>query len=181
LSQEGWKRLGGSSTREVTLPSTEYAFVDATQAFTHSGSISFRRPPDLVPGQVNGQTDYWVRARLVSGLYGRPPEFILVDPADPARGFKLRPGTGALNAPAVSTMRLGYEAQDPLPLVITHNHFRLQDETARNRTPGEVYRPFEPVDDAEPSFYLAFDQQLPNDAINLYFSVPPRQFVEKLT
>jgi hypothetical protein len=180
LSRDGWKRLGGSSTREATLPPTEYAFVDATQAFTRSGSISFRRPPDLVPGQVNGQTDYWVRARLVSGLYGRPPEFILVDPANPALGFKLRPGTGALNAPLISAMRFGYEAQDPFPLVITHNQFRLQDETAKNRTPGELYRPFEPVEDAEPSFYLAFDQQLPNDAINLYFSVPPRQFVEKL-
>jgi hypothetical protein len=180
LSQDGWKRLGGSSTREVTLPPTEYAFVDATQAFTGSGPISFRRPPDLVPGQVNGQTDYWVRARLVSGLYGRPAEFIPVDPADPAKGFKLRPGTGALNAPVISAMRVGYKAQDPFPLVITHNQFGLQDETAKNRTPGEVYRPFEPVDDAEPSFYLAFDQKLPNEAINLYFSVPPRQFVERL-
>jgi hypothetical protein len=180
LGQDGWKRLGGSSTREFTLPPTEYAFIDATQAFTRSGFVSFRRPPDLVPGQVNGQTDYWVRARLVSGLYGRLAEFIPVDPADPAKGFKLRPSTGALNAPVISAMRVGYEAQDPFPLVITHNQFRLQDETAKNRTPGGVYRPFEPVDDAEPSFYLAFDQQLPNDAINLYFSVPPRQFVEKL-
>jgi hypothetical protein len=180
LSQSGWKRLGASSTREATLPPTEYAFRDETLAFTSSGTVSFQRPPDLAPGQVNGQADYWIRARLVSGLYGRAAEFILVDPANPARGFMLRPGTGALNAPVISAIRLGYETQDPSPLVITHNHFRLQDETDKNSTPGEVYRPFEPIDDAAPTFYLAFDQKLPNDAVNLYFVVPPRQFVEKL-
>jgi hypothetical protein len=181
LGRDGWQRLGESSTREATLPPTEYELVDATRAFTRSGSVSFRRPPALIPGQVNGQTDYWVRARLVSGLYGRPLEFIPVDPADPSKGFKLRPGTGTLNAPVASAIRLGYEAQDPSPLVMTYNQFRLQDETATNHTPGEAYRPFEPVEESEPTFYLAFDQALPNDAVSLYFVVPPRQFVEKLT
>jgi hypothetical protein len=181
LSRDGWTRLGESSTDEVTLPPTEYEFVDDTRAFTRNGSVSFRRPPHFVPGQVNGQPGYWVRARLVSGLYGRPLEFIPVDPVDPSKGFKLRPGTGTLNAPVASVLRLGYEARDPSPLVMTYNQFRFQDDTDKNQTPGEVYRPFDPVEELEPTFYLAFDQALPNDAVSLYFVVPPRQFVEKLT
>jgi hypothetical protein len=180
LSPQGWQRLGGSSTREDTLPPMEHEFRDTTFALTHSGTVSFQRPADLALGQVNGQTDYWIRARLISGLYGRAAEFMLVDPADPAKGFKLRPSTGALNAPVVRAIRLGYEAQDPSPLVLTYNHFYHQDETESNRTLGKVYRPFEPIDDSESTFYLAFDQKLPNDAVNLYFVVSPRQFVEKL-
>ncbi len=180
LSLDGWKRLGESSTREQIIGLTDYEFRDETLAFTREAIVSFRRPHDLARGEVNGQANYWLRARLVSGYYGRPLEFIPVNAADPSKGFKPRPGTGALNAPVVSSIRLNYSAQNPSPLVVTHNQFVLEDRTDANKTANTSFKPFEPVEEKEPTFYLSFDQPLPNNAINLYFVVPPRQFVEKL-
>jgi predicted phage baseplate assembly protein len=180
LSLDGWKRLGESSTREQIIGPTDYEFLDATLAFTRAALVSFRRPHDLARGEVNGQANYWIRARLASGYYGRPLEFIPVNPTDPSKGFKPRPGTGAPNAPVVSSIRLNYSAQNPSPLVVTHNQFVLEDRTDANKTANTSFKPFEAVEEKEPTFYLGFDQPLPNNAITLYFVVPPRQFVEKL-
>jgi len=184
LGRGGWTRLGGSSTQAKKVDPVLYSFNDGTQAFIETGQITFNPPADdfvpFVPGEVNGQTNYWIRARLTSGYYGRPLEFVQVNPADPSKGFKPRPGTGAPNAPVVSAIRLNYTAQSQSPLVLTQNQFFLEDQTDKNKTGGETYKPFEPVEEKEPTFYLGFDQKLPNNAVNLYFVVPPRQFVEKL-
>jgi hypothetical protein len=183
LGAQGWTLLGTSAAQQGGPPAPQppFDFVDATAAFTQAGTVSFRRPPDLVSGPVNGQANFWIRARLTAGYYGRPLEFIAVDAADPRQGFRPRPGTGAVNAPVVHSVLLRYTATDPSPVVLTQNGFALEDETARNAPGGETYPPFEPVEEKEPTFYLGFDRPLPNDAINLYFIVPPRQLAEVLT
>jgi Baseplate J-like protein len=79
----------------------------------------------------------------------------------------------------VSSIRLSYRAGSASPLVVTQTLLRLTDRTAENRS-GGPYHPFEPVEDTEPTFYLGVDQALPNDAVNLYVTVPPRGHSERL-
>ncbi|MFQ5881391.1 MAG: putative baseplate assembly protein [Candidatus Methylomirabilales bacterium] len=182
LSQDGWKRLGESSTREASIAPAPAAhnFSDHTRAFARRGTISFRRPPDLAPGEVNGQSNYWIRARLVSGVYGRPAEFIPVDPADPSKGFRQRPGTGAVNAPVISRIALNYTAESRTLTVVTQNQFVYENQTSKNtRGDNLFYKPFEPVEE-KPTFYLGFNAPFENRPVDLYVSVPPRQVVEEL-
>ncbi len=44
-------------------------FIDTTQAFTKSGGVEFTLPSEMGAGTVNGETNYWVRARIVKGNY----------------------------------------------------------------------------------------------------------------
>jgi hypothetical protein len=162
-----WEYLGQNGWTPLTVN-------DNTGNLTRPGQINFTRPANFAPGEVNGQRNYWLRARLVGGYYGRPMEFVPVTPADPSKGFKPRPGSGALNAPLISSIRLFYSAQNQSPPVVTQNLFSLVQPTAGG------YQPFVPVAETEPTFYLGFDRKLPNSAVNLYFVAPPRQFVEKI-
>ena len=166
LGKEGWRRLGVS---------------DGSHAFTRSGKIAFDRPNDLASGEVNGQNSYWIRARLVSGVYGRLAEFIPVDTVDPSKGFRLRPGTGTPNAPVITSLLLDYTAQSQSPFVLTRNGFLYCDQTSANTTTG--FAPFVSVKDlppryadAEPSFYLGFDAAFPEKPVKLYVAVAPRAF-----
>lgn len=68
--------VGGCYTAAAGHPD----FIDKTCALTTSGIVRFRLPqPDAANGPpppastaVNGQTGYWVRARLVEGSYNEP-------------------------------------------------------------------------------------------------------------
>jgi predicted phage baseplate assembly protein len=155
------------------------AVEDGTQAFTQPGAVSFPRPRDVAPAEVNGVVNHWLRARLVRGGYGRPPEFVPVAHLDLAKGFRLRAGTGPSNAPVVHAVSLNYTARDPDPLVVTHNQFQLADRTADNRDRAAGWRMFEAVEEQQPTFYLAFDRALPNEAVTVYVTGPPRRFVER--
>ncbi len=166
LGKEGWRRLGVS---------------DGTKAFMKSGQIAFNRPNDLASGEVNGQNSYWIRARLVRGVYGRLADFIPVDPADPGKGFRLRPGTGAPNAPVITSLRLDYTAQSQSPFVLTQNGFLYCDQTSANTPNG--FAPFVSVKDlppayadAVPSFYFGFDATFPEKPVKLYVAVAPHAF-----
>ncbi|BAZ70727.1 hypothetical protein NIES4106_55240 (plasmid) [Fischerella sp. NIES-4106] len=44
--------------------------IDTTQAFTKSGKIEFTLPSELGLETVNGQSNYWIRARIIKGNYG---------------------------------------------------------------------------------------------------------------
>ncbi len=177
LSEDGWQALGRSSTTSEQDPQFP-GFRDATLAFTRSGLVRFRRPRDVAPGEVNGLRNHWVRARVLRGVFGRRTEFVLLDVANPARGFRVRPGTGAPNPPIISAIRVSYTARRP-PFPVLETDFRLEDALGPEPPAGATFRPFRPVEDQDPTCYLGFDQSLPNEAISLYFVVPPRTLVDR--
>lgn len=134
----------------------------------------------LVPGEVNGQQNYWIRARLARHHYGIPLEYMAVDPALPERGFMVRPGTGNLHPPILTSLSIDYAASSSPDRVITQNGFLYADETAK---PG-FFAPFVSVTaiepfaqaDPEPALYLGFDTAFPEQPANLYVDAAPRAF-----
>jgi hypothetical protein len=159
---------------------------DETNAFLQDGRIDFPSQA-VVAAEVNGQSSYWIRARLTGGNYGLPLQFEPVDPADPAKGFRVKPGSGNLSPPLITKLTLDYEAERAPASVLTRNGFLYGDQTAANET-GTQFSPFVRVQDlrprfyadAEPSLYLGLDGPLPDAAVSLFLAMPPRQFVERL-
>lgn len=171
LGRDGWStiRSAGPELPRVT---------DNTAAFTKDGTVELRLP--LRPaseGKVNDQSGYWVRARILSGDYGRAAEFVPVDPNDPKQGFKLRAGTGNLLPPQIVSLTIGYEAERA-PTLVTQNGFLVREETER----GGGFAPFVSVRellpdiyaDAEPTLYLGLDAAFPEVPVTLYADVAPR-------
>lgn len=154
---------------------------DTTAALTKAGTVTFTMPP-AARGEVNGQLNYWVRVRIASGDYGRPEEFVPVDPNDPSKGFKLKPGTGNVLPPQIESLTLDYTAEQT-PTVVTQNGFLYRDRASANNA-DTGFAPFVSVKDLpsiyadiEPTFYLGFDDAFPEQPVSLYIAVAPRAFV----
>ena len=167
-----WEYLGANGWRHFDPTA------DGTNRFREEGARDIVLPPVApVLAEVNGQPNYWVRARIVSGNYGLPVDFEPVDPAAPEKGFRVRAGTGNVNAPVLTKLTLGYNAERA-PTVLTRNGF-----LHHNRT-GQTFAPFVSVKqlappihaDVEPSFYLGFDAAFPEQPVSLYVAVEPRAF-----
>ena len=73
-----WRILGKSSAkgairgRKIRGPSST-----PRTAFTQTGVVTFRVPNDMHAGEVNGEDNFWVRARVENGDYGLPGSYML--------------------------------------------------------------------------------------------------------
>ena len=185
-TQHGWRRLGHME-RSFTADFkpdrlTTEQLSDSTQGWQRDGEVAFTIPDDIAEVEVAGRRSYWVRVRLASGDFGRPAEFVLVNPTAPTQGFRPKQETGNLNVPVLQTLTLAYDYEQATiqPLVVTRNGFMDQDLTVANQTVALPAPLLVSAPEARPTFYLGFDRKLPNSAVSLYFVAPPRQFVEKL-
>jgi hypothetical protein len=174
-----WAKLGQSESAKTST-------FDATKAFTASSVISFALPADAAPATVNGVENIWIRARLVSGNYGEESRFELVNPNDPSSGYKrddkgnynLLPATYA--PPVVKSLAIEYELVKTAPpdAVLTYNDFAYADGT------GHAFKPFEPMDDRNPSLYLGFSlpagrTSFPNRKISFYCGMVEAKFGDR--
>jgi hypothetical protein len=191
FSDRGWQQLGkldilfNSNNAPISLTQTPAATnpiyaIENGQVVGKDGDFSFSIPDDIVSTEILGNRNYWLRVRISSGNYGRPAEFI----PGIERGFQQKQDTGNLDPPIVKRLSLTYTYDKAAiqPSVVTYNAFEYADLSQENEsTTGLTSNLFVPIADEEPTFYMGFNQPLPNDAINLYFVIPPRQFVETIT
>ncbi|WP_461189954.1 baseplate J/gp47 family protein [Arthrobacter sp. Z4-13] len=68
-----WEYFGATSWQKLAVE------VDETHQLSTSGKIKFKIPPDLATTEIGGKEDYWIRARLIGGDYGRPAYLVKSD------------------------------------------------------------------------------------------------------
>jgi len=125
----GWKRL-------------EREFRDGTGNLASSGEISFVVPNDLDATDVAGKTDYWIRARLVGGDYGRPAYVVDTTPPD-RQSISIDRST--VNPPEIVSIEASYklETYTPPQLVLTVNNLAAVDQTQAAAAAGAEFDLFE--------------------------------------
>ncbi len=158
-----WTELGVSQeTAAVRLIGAEYSpasrgtFKDTTSAFAVDGEVTFTIPSPPAPVSIAGQTNYWIRVRLVAGNYGqeahRQREHLVNEevPATFAPPM-IRSVKGAY------TFRRALKAQS----VFTFGDFAWKELSADGlaESTGATVQPFRAVDpmEAEPALYFGFD------------------------
>jgi hypothetical protein len=164
-----WMALGTSgkylrlqSPGEDTI-STDFS--DQTESFSKSGEVKFRfnRPPAELT--LNGMKNYWLRARIVAGDYGREAQIqrdtttgLIIK--DPATGGPLMTAR-TLAPPIIRSIRLDYdlELKSQPKALATCNDFSY----ARHNVQHGPFRPFRAVapEDALPALYLGFSVASP--------------------
>lgn len=125
----GWRRL-------------DTDFRDGTANLASSGVISFSVPDDLAPADVAGKQDYWIRARLVGGDYGRPS--YIVDTRVPNRQ-SISIDRSTLNPPEIFSIEARYELRTYAPpqLVLTVNNLASVDQTQAAASGGAEFDLFQ--------------------------------------
>lgn len=136
-------------------PDTEFS--DTTQVFSESGEVSFKFPTTPAQLNLNGQNNYWIRVRIISGDYGKEAHYEqregLVE-RELKGGMVLVPATFA--PPSVRSISVDYSLKNESQpnVVLTYNDFAYTKINPQSTT----FKPFLPAlpDDVMPSLYLGF-------------------------
>lgn len=127
----GWRRL-------------DKDFSDGTANLASSASVRFTVPDDLSPTDVAGKQDYWIRARLVGGDYGRPS--YVVDTSITDRQ-SIMVDRSTLNPPEIFRIEARYELQTYTTpqWVLTVNNLAAADQTQAAAAAGAQFELFEGI------------------------------------
>jgi hypothetical protein len=107
--------------------------VDGTANLSTSGTVQFTVPKDLSTTEIGGKQNYWIRARLVGGDYGRPK--YVVDRRDKPDGSgdvqTVTVDTSALRPPEILAIEAGFDLKDQRApqIVLVENNLDTLDET----------------------------------------------------
>lgn len=161
---------------DTTDPSPSSTNPAKANTFTATGAFKFGFLSQPMPTTVNGVTNYWIRARIISGNYGQEAYYdpIYGDSEHPDKitGYQLIPATFA--PPSIKKITIGfsltYSNQTP-DKVLTYNDFTYQQQS-----PDDFFQPFQPTEDTDPSLYLGFvlphgREKFPNHTLSLYFDL----------
>jgi hypothetical protein len=147
---------------------------DGTGSFLKSGDITFTVPTTIQPTEVVGQENFWIRARLVGGDYGRETFFVKDD--------KVISDKSSLHPPKVSTLRIVYVGK-PLPpgICLTFNNLDYLDQTAASQLGGARFRPFDGLErfaGRSVSLFLGFDRAFRLGPVRLLIDAAERDYDE---
>lgn len=176
LSWEYWNGSGWVSLSVRDRPRGR-GIANLSQA--GSGSIQFKVPDDIAKTEVAGQDNYWIRARIVGGDYGREsftsetePPLENADGEIDVQKVTLTISKDGIRPPQITKLRISYEVTNDqvADFVLTLNNLDYLDQTAANRTPDKDFPPFTPLPDPAQSVYFGFDSSFQSGPVRLYFA-----------
>ena len=145
LSWEYWN--GESWWALATDGSGADRLIDQTANFMKGGGVFFKVPADIQPTEVGGRTRHWLRVRVV-GDYGQAKvtAISVEDPATHTTTQNLVRDVGAVRAPYITLLKLGYCAHEPVrpEVVLTEDSLGAIDQTSANEA-GLDFPVFTPV------------------------------------
>ncbi len=159
---------------------------DTTYAFTNigKGQMKFNCPNDLKSCIINGQENYWMRFRIIEGNYGEDSSVTYEDAGKVGEVTvqKAVIKKATFNPPQIKEMKIQFEymsSEVKIPnMIIAENNFIMSDKTDECLE-NEPFKIFTACDDTEPTFYLAFDEDISNLPLSLFFPLTGEQIGEK--
>jgi hypothetical protein len=139
---------------------------DGTEKLLVEGSVKFTIPQDIAKTEVAGQENFWIRARIVGGDYGR--ELFTFDQATKEIKIEKDP----IRPPIVNNLSLQYQLTEEKPpqFCLTFNNLDYLDQTAANVTADKHFNPYLPLRDTGKAVYFGFDKSFEGGPIRLYFA-----------
>ncbi|HEX7153695.1 MAG TPA: hypothetical protein VF618_19565 [Thermoanaerobaculia bacterium] len=152
-----WTRLLGDTSSNPEL-SWEYwngtgwwkldIKLDETLNLKISGGVRFEVPNDIASGDWAGRTNFWIRARLIGGDYGKEQVTVITTPG-PGNGSTqtIDRSSSGVRPPSVVRLRISYrlcKAVRPV-FVLAQDSGAMRDQSDANRTTGAVVEAFVPL------------------------------------
>lgn len=154
LSWEYWNGRGWTTLENMQ---------DTTSRLLFSGTVIFTCPKDIASTKVAGQDGYWIRVRLVTGNYGK--ELEVVNGEVVPLGF---------TPPILERITLAYGHQagnyQAVEAVLSRNNLEWLEWKERQ------FKPFRPLPDEKPTFYMGFDRPLSDGPISLFFNLVEQDY-----
>jgi uncharacterized phage protein gp47/JayE len=171
LSQTASAHCSAQLAWEYSSSTGWQQLLDTPYKFTADGSIAFQSPADWAEIEVNSSVQRWMRVRITSGDFGRPPYVIGIVSSQPTFGG------GDLLPPIAKTVAVTFQQQtDPerLDHCLTYNDFIYRDVSEAARWPGQQFSPFLPVADPSPAVHFGFSRTLPDGLASVFVQLAGR-------
>ena len=124
--------------------------LDETQDLKRTGKLKFNVPAMLTPTEVGGKSNHWIRARLISGDYGREKVTVATKP-DPSNSNatiqEVVHDASDFHPPLVVNLRIRYSLSNAVmpAYVLTQDGGSMRDQSDANRTIGARIEAFVPL------------------------------------
>ncbi|MGH9972168.1 MAG: putative baseplate assembly protein [Pyrinomonadaceae bacterium] len=166
LSWEYWNGSGWLSLRGLT---------DGTQSLLKNDIVIFKVPKEIESTEVAGQENFWIRARLIGGDYGR--ETFRIDGNPPNQ--TIVSVKSSLRPPKVRELRISYDASLASPeACLTFNNLEYLDQTAACEAPDSHFPPFETLEDKSFTLFFGFDKTFKTGPVRLLLDATERNYDE---
>ena len=159
----------------------EHEYVDGTAAFTRAtapdpllGVISFLSPLGWEEIEIGGETQLWLRLRLVTGDYGHPLTVSVETAPDDGNKTVVTTVPSTLKPPLIARAAVSY-TYFTNPSAIEHcvceNDFAFVDHSEDARWPRRPFTPFTPVSDRAPALHFGFSARPPAALVSMLIHV----------
>ncbi len=112
---------------------------DRTNNLLNTGQVRFDVPSDMAASDWSGRTNYWIRARLVGGDYGKEEVTVESWTENGKTSQKIIRRTDGLQPPIVLRVAVTYKSKPVLPrYLITMDSGSERDQSEANRTGAAV-------------------------------------------
>lgn len=155
---------------------------DGTANFLKSGEITFDLSEDIEATEVAGQKSYWIRARLVSGDYGKETFVLLQDRSSEPERQQLVSTKNSIRPPNVISLGISYALETTRypDKTITYNNLEYIDQTEASKIEDNFFLPFVKLEDKVRSLYLGFENSFKGGPIKIFFAAKELTFTEEL-
>lgn len=137
---------------------------DQTAGFTQQGVVSFSVPSNFVKVMLNAEEGYWIRAKIVSGNYGKEE-----NSEYDYESSEVKTSPSTLTPPIFSAIRIKYSLpRKDLFECYAFNNYKYERIVFEKNKP--VYF-FKQDSEYEEAMYLGFDSHLSEQELSLYFDL----------
>ncbi|HEX2926978.1 MAG TPA: putative baseplate assembly protein [Ruminiclostridium sp.] len=164
--------IASSDDKEESTDST--SFDDGTCALTANGQIKFKCPERIQPCIINGESNFWIRLRIIGGNYGEDGRFKY----NGANTTYIEP---TFAPPSIKEIQISYtyESEKTFPeTLVVENNFETCEKTEECLSKNKSFKLFSPCTDTDPAVYLGFDRDITNLPISLFFPLNGDQIAE---
>ena len=148
---------------------------DTTKNLLVDGTIKFTLPGNVQKTEVAGQENFWIRARIVGGDYGREQFTFNKDTGE------IKVEKDPIRPPKIDTLSIRYkvtELKEP-QFCVTFNSLNYLDQTAANTTQNKNFIPFAPLTDKGKTLYFGFDRAFKGGPVKIYFAAKELEVDER--
>ena len=141
---------------------------DTTRNLLANGAVQFQIPRSIEPTEVAGQANFWIRARLIGGDYGRETFKLDANNVVVSEKTSLRP-------PKVSRLRVEYQVPPVLlEACLTFNNRNYLDQTAASQIGAAHFAPFQRLEDETRTLFFGFDAPFKSGPVRLLLDAAER-------
>lgn len=135
-------------------------------------NVKIREMPPMASGSINGEENYWIRVRLIEGIFGKECVISKKNSIIPGRPPTYEIEPEEFYPPEIRKLILSYSnknGREP-DYLVSENNLVFVDKRKELKQAGS-FKPFEMVSEPLPAVYLGFTSKLVKGPLSLFIKL----------